>query len=49
MTITKAVRLLKQWYVYAKQQDWVEDLVAWALYKTWKEAEKSRQTLQKRT
>ena len=41
MRIKTAVKKLMQYYEIAKNNDWIRDKVAWALYQTWKEAYES--------
>lgn len=40
MNIGQAIVLLIENYEYAKKQDYIINKVAWALYQTWKEADK---------
>ena len=42
MTIEKAIKELRERYLYALEQEWIGDPVAWALYHVWKEAEEQR-------
>ena len=40
MTWEKAIRVFLKKYDYAVTQEWIINTVAWALYQTWKEADK---------
>lgn len=40
MTFIKALELLLHNYNYASKCDWIYNPVAWALYETWKKADK---------
>ncbi len=48
MTIEKAIKLLKTEYGKAKQLEFVHDATAYALYKTWKEADRDCKKREKR-
>lgn len=39
MTLEKAIEILKKEYEKAKQLEWVRNPIAYALYKTWKQAD----------
>ena len=41
MTIEKAIKMLTDEYIKAKQNDYVRNPVAYALYKVWKKADES--------
>lgn len=40
MRLGTAIELLVDNYIYAKSKVWIRDEVAWALYQTWKEADR---------
>ena len=42
MRLGTAIEKLVENYNYAVGKEWVQDKVAWALYHTWKEADKHR-------
>lgn len=42
MTLAKAIKLLTAKYEWAKQQDWIHDPLAWALYQVWREASEEK-------
>ena len=45
MRLGTAIELLIDNYRYASDKEWIQDKVAWALYHTWKEADrKTEQT-----
>ena len=40
MRLGTAIELLIDNYRYASDKEWIQDKVAWALYHTWKEADR---------
>ena len=40
MSIEKAIELLREYYERAQKYDYVKNKVAWALYQTWRRADK---------
>lgn len=48
MEIEKAIVVLKEKYEEAMEKEYIRDPVAWALYQTWKEAERERWETDKR-
>ena len=42
MTLEDAIKLLKKDYERAQSMEYVKNPIAWALYQTWKEADKIR-------
>lgn len=49
MMIETALKKLMAHYAEALMRDWVIDKVAWALYQTWKDADKERKENEQRT
>lgn len=41
MTLPKAIRMLREEYERAKKLEYVYNPLAWALYRVWKEADKT--------
>lgn len=42
MRLETAIKLLQKYYEIAKNNDWIRDKVAWALYQTWKDADRKK-------
>lgn len=42
MTEGKAIEAFKMYLEIAKNNQWIEDAVAWSLHKTWRDAEQDR-------
>lgn len=42
MTLEDAIKLLEKEYERAQSMEYVKNPIAWALYQTWKKADKSR-------
>ena len=42
MTLEEAIKLLNWYYERAKNMEYVQNPLAWALYQVWKEADKKR-------
>lgn len=44
MRLGTAIELLIDNYRYASDKEWIRDKVAWALYHTWKEADRKTES-----
>ena len=47
MRFGTAIEHLVEAYKYASDKEWIQDKVAWALYQTWKEADRNTEPLGK--
>ena len=49
MRLGTAIELLIDNYRYASDKEWIQDKVAWALYHTWKEADRKTEQTEQQT
>ena len=49
MRLGTAIELLIDNYRYASDKEWIQDKVAWALYHTWKEADRKTEQTEPQT